>query len=192
MEKTNNFDSLVFKRLVIPGIIIEILLAIITCLPPGLKLLTHPVGGPPGIAIQAAMIPCTILMLVYFSVSFVYTIVLPCKYLKGSSSFLNSIRRFSVFSLIVLLLLDLLVIGGWIEFIRWDYVDILNIPVAGGLSALGFIMTGVFIYWICRIYRHQKIRFFGVKTLESVGIFVGTIVLILCVLWVLCTFLMIL
>ena len=192
MEKANNFDSLVFKRLVIPGIIIEILLAIITCLPADLKLLTHPVGGPPGIAIQAGMIPFTILMLVYFSVAFVYTIVLPCKYLKGSSSFLDSIRRFSIFSLIVLLLLDQLVIGGWIEFIRWDYVDILNIPVAGGLSALGFIMTGVFLYWNIKIYRQQKIRFFSLKTLEGVGIFVGTIVLILCILWILCTFLLIL
>ena len=192
--ETNNFDSHVFKRLVIPGVIIEVLLAIVTFVPTGLNmnLLTRSVGGPPGIAIQAGMIPCAILMLAYFSVAFVYTIVLPCKYLKGSSSFLDSIRRFSIFSLIVLLLLDQLVIGGWIEFIRWDYVDILNIPVAGGLSALGFIMTGVFLYWSIKIYRQQKIRFFSLKTLEGVGIFVGTIVLILCILWILCTFLMIL
>ena len=111
MEKINNFDSLVFKRLVVPGIIIEVILAIIICVPAGLNmnLLTRPIGGPPGIAIQAGMIPFTILMLVYFSVAFVYTFVLPCKYFKGSRSFLDSIRRFSIFSLLVLLLLDLLV-----------------------------------------------------------------------------------
>ena len=140
--ETNNFDSHVFKRLVIPGIIIEVLLAIIICVPmgPNWNLLTRPIGGPPGLAIQAGMIPCIILMLAYFSVAFVYTIVLPCKYFKSSSSFLDSIRRFSIFSLLVLLLLDLIVTFGWIEFIRWNYVDILNIPVVGGLSALAFAM----------------------------------------------------
>lgn len=185
MEKINNFDSLVFKRLAVPGIIIEVILAIIICVPAGLNmnLLTRPIGGPPGIAIQAGMIPFTILMLVYFSVAFVYTIVLPCKYFKGSRSFLDSIRRFSIFSLLVLLLLDLLVICGWIEFIRWNYVDILNIPVAGGLSALGLIMTGVFLYWSIKIYRQQKIRLFSLKTLEGVAVFVGILVLIVMTLW---------
>lgn len=186
MEKTNKFDSLVFKRLVIPGIIIEVLLTILTWVPTGLNmnLLTRSIGGPPGIAIQAGMIPCAILMLAYFSVAFVYTIVLPCKYFKGSSSFLDSTRRFSIFSLLVLLLLDLLVIFGWIEFIRWNYVDILNIPVVGGLSLLGFIMTCVFLYWSTKIYRHQKIRFFSLKTLEGVAILVGSLVLIECTLWI--------
>ena len=185
MENINKLDSLVFKRLVIPGVIIEVLLAIVTFVPTGLNmnLLTRSVGGPPGIAIQAGMIPCAILMLAYFSVAFVYTILLPCKYFKGSSTFLDSIRRFSIFSLLVLLLLDLLVTIGWIEFIRWNYVDVLNIPIAGGLSLLGFIMTGVFLYWSIKIYRHQKIIFFSLKTLEAVAIFVGSLVLIVCTLW---------
>ena len=183
--ETNNFDSHVLKRLVIPGIIIEVLFAIIICVPmgPNWNLLTRPIGGPPGLAIQAGMIPCIILMLAYFSVAFVYTIVLPCKYFKRSSSFLDSIRRFSIFSLLVLLLLDLIVTFGWIEFIRWNYVDILNIPVVGGLSALAFAMTGLFVYWTVRIYRLQCIRFFSLKTLEGVAIFIGILVLIVGVFW---------
>ena len=185
MENINKLDSLVFKRLVIPGVIIEVLLAIVTFVPTGLNmnLLTRSVGGPPGIAIQVGMIPCAILILAYFSVAFVYTILLPCKYFKGSTTFLDSIRSFSIFSLLVLLLLDLLVTIGWIEFIRWNYVDVLNIPVAGGLSLLGFIMTGIFLYWSIKIYRHQKIRFFSLKTLEAVAVFVGSLVLIVCTLW---------
>ena len=180
MEKINNFNSFVFKRLVIPGIIIEILLAVIVCVPTGLNLnlLTRSISGPPGIAIQAGMIPCTILMLAYFSVALVYTIVLPFKYFKGSDSFIDSTRRFSIFSILVLLLLDLIVVFGWIEFIRWNYVDILNIPVVGGLSALGFIMTGVFLYWNVKIYRYQKIRLICLKTLEGLAILLGTLVLI--------------
>lgn len=184
LTESSTMDSLVFKRLVIPGIFIEVLLAMIMCIPTGLNLnlLTRPIGGPPGIVIQAGMLPCTILMLAYFSVAFVYTIVLPCKYFKGSSSFLDSMRRFSVFSLLVLLLLDLMAISGWIEFIRWNYVDILNVPLAGGLTLLVFIMTGVFLYWSIKIYRYQKIRFVSLKTLEGVAIFVGSLVLIVCIL----------
>lgn len=187
MEKTNNFDSLVFMRLVIPGIIIEVLLAIITCVPTGmnLNLITRPVSGPPGIAIQLGMMPIIILMLVYFSLACVYTIMLPYKYYKGSNSFLASVRRFSTFSILVLLMLDFLVISGWIEFIRWNYVDILNVPVVGGLSVLAFIMTGLFLYWNIRIYRQQNISFFSPKTLEGVAIFLGTLVLIIGALWLL-------
>ena len=185
MEKANNFDSLVFKRLVIPGIIIEVLLAIIACVPTGLNfnLLTRPIGGPPGIAIQFGMMPIVMLLLVYFCVAFVYTVILPYKYYKGTNSFIDSVRRFSTFSISVLLILDLLVIGGWIEFIRWNYVDILNIPIVGGLSMLAFVMTGLFIYWNVRIYRQQNIRFFSLKTLEGVAIFLGTLVLIIGILW---------
>jgi hypothetical protein len=184
LTESITLDSLVFKRLVVPGIFIEVLLAMIMCIPTGLNvnLLTRPIGGPPGIAIQAGMLPCTILMLAYFSVAFVYTIVLPYKYFKGSSSFLDSIRRFSIFSLLVLLQLDLMAIFGWIEFIRWNYMDILNIPVAGGLTLLGFIMAGVFLYWSIKICRQQKIRFFSLKTLEAVAILVGSLVLIVCTL----------
>ena len=185
MEKANNFDSLVFKRLVIPGIIIEMLLAIIACVPTdlNLNLLTRPVGGPPGIAIQFGMMPIVILLLVYFSVASVYTVILLYKYYKGSNSFINSVRRFSTFSISVLLIMDLLVICGWIEFIRWNYVDILNIPVVGGLSILAFVMTGLFTYWNGRIYRQQNVRLFSLKTLVGVAIFLGTLVLIVGALW---------
>lgn len=187
MEKINNFDSLVFKWLVIPGIIIEVLLAIIFCVPTdlNLNLLTRPIGGPPGLAIQFGMMLCVVLILAYLSVACVYTIILPCKYLRRAESFLDSMRRFSIFSIHVLLMLDFIVICGWIEFIRWNYVDILNVPVVCGLSVLAFIMTGLFIYWSVKIYRQQCIRFFSLKTLEGLAIFLGSLVLVIGLLWIL-------
>ena len=187
MEKTNSFESLVFKRFVIPGIIIEVLLALYTLgmgnpmLPTGLNLslLSRPIGGPPAIAMQAGMIPCVILMLAFLSVSWIYTVVFLYKYYKESSTFLNSIRRFLIFGLLVLLILDLLALSGWIEFIRWEYVHIMNLPVVITLTSLVYIMTGVFLYWTIRTYRNQEVKFFSLKTLEGVALFVVSLVLII-------------
>ena len=181
MEKTNSFESLVFKRFVIPGIVIETLLVLIVCVPTGLNLslLSRPIGGPPAIAMQAGMIPCAILMLAFLGVSWIYTVVFLYKYYKESSTFLNSIRRFLVFGLLVLLMLDLLALSGWIEFIRWEYVHIMNLPVVITLTTLVYIMTGVFLYWTIKTYRSQEIKFFGLKTLEGVALFVVSLVLII-------------
>ena len=180
MEKTNSFESLVFKRFVIPGIVIETFLVLIVCVPTGLNLglLSRPIGGPPAIAMQAGMIPCAILMLAFLGVSWIYTVVFLYKYYKESSTFLNSIRRFLVFGLLVLLMLDLLALSGWIEFIRWEYVHIMNLPVVITLTTLVYIMTGVFLYWTIKTYRSQEIKFFGLKTLEGVALFVVSLVLI--------------
>ena len=82
IDNKNNIRSSVYKYLVIPGIIIEILLAILICVPSDLNLnfLTRPVGGPPGIAIQIGMLPCIILLLAYVVIACIYTIILPYKY----------------------------------------------------------------------------------------------------------------
>ena len=97
-----NFETLFFRRVVVPGIIIGLILAFILCVPTGinLNLLNRPIGGPPGIAIQAGMIPCMILVLAYIGVACVYTIILPYKYCKLSVSFLGSARRFLIFSIL--------------------------------------------------------------------------------------------
>ena len=174
-------DSFVFRRLVIPGIIIEVLLALIICLPidANMNLLTRSVGGPPGIAIQVGMIPCVILALAYLIVAVLYTIILPYKYYKGSTSFLSSVRRFSMFSVFVLLALDLIIIIGLVEFIRWNYVDILNIPVVAGFGSLSIIMTIVFLYWVVLLYKRMNIRFISVKTIESVILFIGVLMFVI-------------
>ena len=187
MEKINNIDSLVFKRLVIPGIAIEMLFALITCVPVGvnLNLLTHPVGGPPAIAMQAGLIPCVILLFAYFCVAGIYTIILPYKYYKKSDSFLSSVRRFSIFSILLLLIMDLVVVAGLIEVIRWNYIDILNLPVVVGLTLLSFIMTGVFLYWTIKIYKEQHIKLFSIKTFEGVAIFGGIMLLMIGLFWIL-------
>lgn len=179
-QKANNLESLVFKRLVIPGIVIEILLSIIVCSPTEfeLNLLTRPIGGPRGIAFQAGMLPCVILMLAYFCVAFLYSIILPCKFLNGSCSFLDSTRRFLTFSILTFLILDILVVLGWIEFILWDYMYLLNIPVVAGLTALVFIMTSVFLYWAVLIYKRTNIKFLSIKTMEGIALFLGVLILI--------------
>ena len=81
INNKNDLRSSVYKYLVIPGIIIEILLAILICVPSDLNLnfLTRPVGGPPGIAIQIGMLPCVILLLAYGVIALIYTIILPYK-----------------------------------------------------------------------------------------------------------------
>lgn len=160
---------------------------ILICVPSALNLnfLTRPVGGPPGLAIQMGMMPCVILLLVYVVMACIYTIILPYKYHRQSDTFLNSVRRFVIFSLMVLLALDFIATIGWIEFIRWDYLDILNIPVVLSITGLAFIMTIVFLYWFIRIYRYQKIRFFSIKTAEGIGLFFATLVIIVTMLFLL-------
>ena len=180
VDNMNDVRSCLYKYLVIPGIIIELLLGIIICTPNDLNLnfLTRLVGGPPGIAIQIGMLPCVILLLAYGVIALIYTIILPYKYHKQSGTFLNSARRFVIFSIMVLLSLDFIATIGWIEFVHWDYVDILNLPVVLSITGLAFIMTFVFLYWCIRIYRYQKIRFFSIKTAEGIGIFFATLVII--------------
>lgn len=187
IDNNNDLRSSIYKYLIVPGIIIEILLAVLICIPSDLNLnfLTRPVGGPPGIAIQMGMMPCIILLLVYVFMACVYTIILPYKYHRHSDTFLNSVRRFVIFSIMVLLSLDFIATIGWIEFIRWDYLDILNIPVVLSITGLAFIMTIVFLYWFIRIYRYQKIRFFSIKTAEGIGLFFATLVIIVTMLYLL-------
>ena len=187
IDNNNDLRTIVYKYLIVPGIIIEILLAILICIPNDLNLnfLTRPISGPPGIAIQMGMMPCIILLLVYVFMACVYTIILPYKYHRQSDTFLNSVRRFVIFSIMVLLSLDFIATIGWIEFIRWDYLDILNIPVVLSITGLAFIMTIVFLYWFIRIYRYQKIRFFSIKTAEGIGLFFATLVIIVTMLYLL-------
>lgn len=176
LTDNKSFESLLFKRMVIPGIVIELLMAFLICIPTGtnLNLLTRSISGPPGIAIQAGMLTCMSLMLPYLMVTCIYTIVLLYKHYKDSSTILGSARRFFIYSILVLLALDFLSVVGWIEFVRWNYVDVLNIPLAAGLTLFALIMTVVFCYWTIRIYKEQQIRFFSWKTAEGFAIFIGT------------------
>ncbi len=187
IDNNNDLRSSIYKYLIVPGIIIEILLAILICIPNDLNLnfLTRPISGPPGLAIQMGMMPCVILLLVYVVMACIYTIILPYKYHRQSDTFLNSVRRFVIFSIMVLLSLDFIATIGWIEFIRWDYLDILNIPVVLSITGLALIMTIVFLYWFIRIYRYQKIRFFSIKTAEGIGLFFATLVIIVTMLFLL-------
>lgn len=173
-----DLESSLFWRMVVPGIVVEIVLAVICCTPIGMKInmLTDPMGGPPGIAFQLAMIPLAVLFFSYICVAGIYTIVLPCKFFKRSDKFISSVRRFLVYSVMVLSMLDLIVVSGLIEFIRWERFFLLNIPVVLGLTVFAFIMTTVFIYWTFRIYKHQNLRFFSWKTAEGVWLLIGGLV----------------
>lgn len=175
-----NFETIFFRRVVVPGIIIELILAFIICVPTGinLNLLNRQIGGAPGIAIQAGMIPCMILALAYIAVACVYTVILPYKYCKSSSTFLDSARRFLIFSTLLLLVLDFIAFIGWTEFIRWNYVDILNLTVVLSLTGFVFMMTSLFLYWTIRVYRQQQIRFFSWKTVEGLGLFLTAVFLV--------------
>lgn len=187
IDNNNDLRSSIYKYLIVPGIIVEVLLMFLICIPNDLNLnfLTRPVGGPPGLAIQMGMMPCVILLLAYIVIACIYTLILPYKYHRQSDTFLNSARRFVIFSLMVLLALDFIATIGWIEFIRWDYLDILNIPVVLSITGLAFIMTIVFLYWFIRIYRYQRIRFFSIKTAEGIGLFFATLVIIVTMLFLL-------
>lgn len=148
-----DLESNLFWRMMVTGIVDEIVLVVICCTPIGMKInmLTNPMGGPPGIAFQLAMIPLAVLFLSYNCVAGIYTIVLPCKLFKRSDKFINSVRRFLVYGVMVLSMLDLIILSGLIEFIRWERFFLLNIPVVLGLTVFAFIMTTVFIYWTVRI-----------------------------------------
>ena len=81
--------------------------------------------------------------------------------------------------------MDLVVVAGLIEVIRWNYIDILNLPVVVGLTLLSFIMTGVFLYWTIKIYKEQHIKLFSIKTFEGVAIFGGIMLLMIGLFWIL-------
>ena len=75
-------------------------------------------------------------------------------------------------------MLGFIAIVGLVEFIRWDYVYILNQPVVLSLTGFVFMMIGLFLYWTIRVYRQQQIRFFSWKTVEGLGLFLTAVALV--------------
>ena len=180
-EHIVKLKSELYKRLVIPGIILEILGVIIfgIAINSNIKFLTRPISGPPAIALQSAMLLCLCLCLPYLFVACIYSVILPYKYYKKSIGFIHTTRRFITYSIIEFLILDSLLCGGLIECYRWNYLYILNLPLVLGFLSFILIMTVVFLYWFVRIYRYQKLRFISWKTAEGIGLFLLVQVLIL-------------
>ena len=182
-ECVGNLKSALYKRLVIPGIILEILFVALfgVAIDSNIKFLTRPISGPPAIALQFAMLLCIYLCLPYFFVACTYSVILPYKYYKKSIGFIHSTRRFITYSIIEFLILDLLLCGGLVECYRWNYLYILNLPLVLGFSSFVLLMTIVFLYWCVRIYRCQKLRLFSWKTAEGLGLFLLVQMLAICV-----------
>ena len=162
-----DFESRLFKVFVLPGIAIEVILLFLFCVPTGfnINLLSGPIGGPGGIAASITMTMYYLLLTVYLLVAGIYSVILLYRYYRRRETFITSARRFLMFSCVWIVIMDVMIVLGFVDFFRWDLNSIMNLPVVFSLVAFAVLMTGVFFYWIIRIYKHL-----GIKVISKAGI----------------------
>ena len=164
------FERKVMKGFVLPGIAVVILIILMLFVQPWIStdILTHPIGGPAGMALGFAMFLLAMMFMGYMLASIIYAVLLPVKYFKRSESFLGSVRRFVLFSDVFLVLMDVMLLNAYIESVRWNFFSSLNLALVVPMTVLILIMTAFFICWTRIVYRHLGCRFFTWKTLGEV------------------------
>lgn len=164
-----NFDKRLFRGFVIPGVGVIVLLILLLFVQPWIstELLSRRIGGPAGMTIGFAIVPFSVMFMVYMLVSAVYAVLLTVKHLRSSDGLIGSSRRFMLFSDVFLVVMDLMILSAFIQTARWNYIDALNLPLVGILTAITVIMTAFFICWTRCIYKHEGRRFLSWKTAAS-------------------------
>ena len=168
-----------FKGFVIPGIITEILVVAIGL---NLNLLSNPIGGPAGMVAGLVMLKFELMLLVYLFVAGIYCILLPYKYYKKTDTFIESTRKFLKFSVIYLVIFDVLIIYQWYDCVRWTLIDSLNTQALIPLTIFTLAVTGYFIFWMRKVNQHQGIKFFSKSLIKTICIVLG-VLLLLCLIF---------
>ena len=164
---TKDFESRLFKSFVLPGIALEVLLLLLFCVPTGLtiNLLRHSIGGPRGIVASFAMNMYYQLLTEYLLVAGIYSVILFYRYYRRREKFITSARRFLMYSCVWIVIMDVMVALGFVEFVRWNLDAYMNIPVVVVLTCLAGLMTVFFIYWTRQVYKSL-----GLKVISKTGI----------------------
>lgn len=163
MDKLNtitDFESRLFKAFVLPGIALEMLLLFFFCVPTGLtiNLLSRRIAGPGGIAASITLTMYYQLLTVYLLVAAIYSVILLQKYYRRRDKFLTSARRFLMFSSVWIVLMDVMIAIGFVDFVRWNLDAYMNIPVVVALTCLAGLMTVFFIYWTRQVYNSLGLK----------------------------------
>lgn len=163
MDKLNtitDFESRLFKAFVLPGIALEKLLLFFFCVPTGLtiNLLSRRIAGPGGIAASITLTMYYQLLTVYLLVAAIYSVILLQKYYRRRDKFLTSARRFLMFSSVWIVLMDVMIAIGFVDFVRWNLDAYMNIPVVVALTCLAGLMTVFFIYWTRQVYNSLGLK----------------------------------
>lgn len=166
------FQDRLFKGMILPVICVGVLLTFFLFVQPWIStdVLTRPISGPAGMIVGFALMHFSMMFMVYMMVALVYAVLLPVKYFRRSDRLVKSARRFVLFSDVLLVVMDLMLLYAYIETARCNYLDILNLPLVLPLTALSIIMTPFFICWTRAVYRHEGLKFFSWKTAGSVGL----------------------
>lgn len=164
--KVDNFEDRLFKGFIIPGVMAEVLLILILFIQPWVStdIFTRSFGGPAGMSVGFAMFPLVMMFVTYMLTSIVYTLILPVKYFRRSISYINTVRRFALFSNVFFFVMDLSILIAYIEAARWNVFSSLNLPIVVTLTLLAVIMTVFFLCWIIAIYRHEGRKLLTWKT----------------------------
>lgn len=162
-----NFESRLFKAFVLPGIALEVILLFLFCVPTGfnINLLSRSIGGPGGIAASIAITMYYLLLTVYLLVAGIYSVILLYRYYRRREKFIISARRFLTFSCVWIVIMDVMIVLGFVEFVRWHLDSYMNLPVVFSLAAFAVLMTGVFFYWIKQTYNRL-----GLKVISRAGL----------------------
>lgn len=166
------FDDRIFRGMVLPMIGVGALLIFWLFVQPWIStdLFTRRVGGPAGMAIGFALMPFFIIFMTYMFVAVAFAVLLPVKYLRHSEGFIGSARRFLLFSDVVLVGMDMMLVSAYIGAVRWNYFSVLNLPMVVPLTFLAVMMTVFFIYWTRTVYRYGEIKFMSWKTARAIGL----------------------
>ena len=166
------FRRKIIRGFVCPGVAVWCLLIVLLFVQPWIPttILTHPVGGPPGMVIGLAFLPFVLMFAAYMLVAISYMVILPVKYYRGCDSFEKSVLRFLNLSDVFFLILDIMLLLAYIEVIRWDYITMLNLPFVLPLTALAVFVTVFFFYWTRVVYEHEGIRLLRWKTVATLSL----------------------
>ena len=164
-----SFDKRLFRGFVIPGVGVIVLLVLLLFVQPWIstELLSRRIGGPAGMTIGFAIVPFSVMFMVYMLVSAVYAVLLTVKYLRSSDGLIGSSRRFMLFSDVFLVVMDLMILSAFIQTARWNYISALNLPLIVPLALIAVSMTVFSISWTRCIYKHEGRRFLSWKTAGS-------------------------
>lgn len=162
-----DFESRLFKVFVLPGIAMEVILLFLFCVPTefNINLLSRSIGGPGGIAASIAITMYYLLLTVYLLVAGIYSVILLYRYYRRRENFIISARRFLTFSCVWIVIMDVMIVLGFVEFVRWHLDSYMNLPVVFSLAAFAVLMTGVFFYWIKQTYNRL-----GLKVISRAGL----------------------
>lgn len=185
-----DFESRLFKRFVLPGIVIEFLLLFLFFVPTGLNInvLSHSIGGPAGISAAIALSVFYLLLTIYLFVAGIYSVILPYRYYRRREIFVSTTRKFLTFSNMWVIIVDVLILLGFVEYARWNLENYMNLPVIFSLTGFTILMTCVFFYWTDRLYKYENLKITSKESIKTLAVTMLVLLLILIVPYVLLIF----